>query len=167
MTFRAQLSPLTPASFSGSPSKRLSPLSYGTVIRSLIRKGTWIMYKALALALSLTLVQAALAANMNFMKDAPVTTLTKDELTAFSAFVDKTLSEGAEGSTVEWKAPKTPFTSKLTPAKTYKADTLECRDVRIESESRDRAERGTYTFCKKGDRWGFKSPSKKQAAKQQ
>jgi hypothetical protein len=125
------------------------------------------MYKALALALSLTLVQPALAANMNFMKDAPVTTLTKDELTAFSAFVDKTLSEGAEGSTVEWKAPKTPFTSKLTPAKTYKADTLECGTCELSQRVGTAPSAALIRFCKKGDRWGFKSPSKKQAAKQQ
>src|ERR1700754_3799989 len=101
------------------------------------------MHKLAAVALSLALAQPAFAVNMNFMKDAPVTRLNAAEVKAFSEFVDKTLDQGAEDTTVEWKAPKTTFTSKLTPQKPFKDGAFECRDLRIESESRDRSERGT------------------------
>src|SRR5262245_61839272 len=110
------------------------------------------------------LAAPAAAVNMNVFKDAPVTRLNGDEIKAFRAFIEKGLDEGKEGATLEWKAPKTTFTSKLTPGKSFDEGKLKCREATIESDSHDRFQRGIYTFCKseKGA-WGFKSPGKKAA----
>jgi surface antigen len=109
----------------------------------------------------------AWALNMSGFKDAPLTRLSADEVKQFRAAVMKTLDSAPDGSTVEWKAPKTQFVSKITPVKSFSEGKRKCRDATIESESRDRLERGTYSFCKadSGD-WGFaKPPAAKPAAK--
>lgn len=108
----------------------------------------------------------ALAINMSGFKDAPLTRLSADEVKQFRAAVIKTLDTAPDGTTVEWKAPKTQFVSKITPLKTVSDGKRKCRDATIESESRDRFERGTYSFCKAGSDWAFaKPPAAKPAAK--
>jgi surface antigen len=112
---------------------------------------------AILLALS-ALTTSAWSINMNVFKDAPVTRLTGEEVKAFRATVMKTLDETPDGATVEWRAPKTRFVSKITPQRSFSDGKLKCRDAVIESDAHDRFQRGLYTFCKgaKGD-WGFKS----------
>jgi surface antigen len=100
------------------------------------------------------------AVNVNIFKDAPITRLNADEVKEFRAAVIKTLNEGADGTTVEWKAPKTEFTSKITPQNRYTDGKFQCRDTVVQSDAHDRSQRGRYTFCKgeKGD-WRFRNPS--------
>jgi len=99
--------------------------------------------------------------NMNVFKDAPITRLTAEEVTEFRAAIDKTLDATPDGTTVEWKAPKTRFVSKITPQKSFNDGKLKCREATVESDAHDRFQRGLYTFCKgeKGS-WQFKLPSK-------
>lgn len=108
----------------------------------------------------------AFALNMSVFKDAPLTRLTSEEVTAFSTVIINTLDKGAEGATVEWKAPKTPFTSKITPGKSTADGKRQCREVTIESEAKDRFQRGTYSFCKTANgKWQFAVPDSKSAKK--
>ena len=120
-------------------------------------------FLALMLALALS---PALALNMSGFRDAPVTRLSADEVKEFRAAVMKALDTGADGATVEWKAPKTRFVSKITPQKSFEDGKSKCREATIESDSHDRFQRGLYTFCKgeKGD-WQFKLPASKSKAK--
>ena len=104
------------------------------------------------------LAAPAWALNESFLKDAPVSRLGEDELKVFWAFAMKTLDTTPDGKTVEWKATKATFTSKLTPQKTFTDGALKCRDVIIDSDSGDRQMRGLYTLCKKGKEWEFKTP---------
>jgi len=119
----------------------------------------------LALMLAVALCPAW-ALNMSGFRDAPVTRLTADEVKEFRAAVTKVLDSGADGATVEWKAPKTKFVSKITPQKSFADGKSKCREATIESDSHDRFQRGLYTFCKgeKGD-WQFKLPSSKSKGK--
>lgn len=115
----------------------------------MIRKLLW---------LALLASSPAFALNMSGFRDAPITRLTEEELKAFRAAVMKVLDETPDGKMVEWKAPKTPFVSKITPLKTY-AGKVRCRDATIESDARDRFQRGRYTFCKEPNgEWQFASP---------
>jgi surface antigen len=120
------------------------------------------MLRIHAAVLAVTLAAPAYAVNMSVFKDAPITRLNAEEVKAFKVFVLKTLNEGADGVTAEWKAPKATFTSKITPAKTFEDGKFKCRDTTIDSDSRDRQMRGSYTFCKgdKGD-WQFRVADKK------
>jgi hypothetical protein len=90
----------------------------------------------------------AFALNMSAFKDAPITRLSQDELKAFSTTILKTLDTTPDGTTVEWNAPKTTFSSKITPGRTITDAKRTCRDATIESEAKDRFQRGTYSFCK-------------------
>jgi len=102
----------------------------------------------------------ALALNMSVFKDAPITRLTGEELKAFRAAVMKTLDEAPDGATVEWKAPTTPFVSRVSPRKSFQDGQQKCREATIESDARDRFQRGTYTFCKASNgEWQFKLPA--------
>jgi len=114
-----------------------------------------------AIALLMLVFAAPAWANLNFLKDAPITRLKGEELKAYRAFVHKTLSEGADGVAAEWTAPKTKFSSKVTPTARFKDGATECRSAGIESDAHDRRAMGTYTFCRnaKGE-WGIKNPSK-------
>jgi surface antigen len=126
-----------------------------------MERSEFMMIRSL-LALTLAIVVCpAWAVNMNVFKDAPITRLNADEVKEFRAAVMKTLDDGADGATVEWKAPKTRFVSKITPHKSFTDGKLKCREATIESDAHDRFQRGLYTFCKgeKGD-WQFKVPSK-------
>jgi len=118
-----------------------------------------------SLALMLAVVSwPAWAVNMNVFKDARITRLNADEVKEFRAAVMKTLDGTPDGTTVEWKAPKTRFVSKITPQKSFADGKLKCREATIESDAHDRFQRGLYTFCKgeKGD-WQFKFPTKAKA----
>lgn len=119
------------------------------------------------LPLALMIVMSpAWALNMSGFKDAPITRLTGEELKAFRAAVMKVLDETPEGTTVEWKAPKTPFVSKITPKKSFTDGKQQCREATIESDARDLLQRGLYIFCKQPNgEWQFKIPTAKPKAK--
>jgi surface antigen len=115
--------------------------------------------------LTMMLATPAYAFNVGALSDAPVTRLTSAEVKAFRAFVLKTLDEGADGASADWKAPKTVFTSQVTPTKSFTDGKLKCREATIESNAEDKYERGKYVFCKgdKGD-WQFRTPSSRKQA---
>ena len=110
------------------------------------------------LILALLAAGPAWALNMSGFKDAPLTRLTGEELKAFRAAIMKALDETPEGQTVEWKAPKTQFVSKITPQRRFSIGKQQCREATIESDARDRFQRGLYTFCKQANgEWQFKT----------
>ena len=112
------------------------------------------------------LAAPVLALNWNVLKDAPISRLNEDEVRSFRAVVLKILDEAPDGTTVEWKAPKTAFTSKITPLNRFDDAGMKCRDATVESDSQDRHMRGRYTFCKKGkDDWEFKTPTARRPGK--
>jgi surface antigen len=106
------------------------------------------------------------ALNMSGFKDAPITRLSGEELKAFRAAVMKVLDETPEGTTVEWKAPKARFVSKITPTKSFADGKRQCRVATIESDARNLLQRGVYTFCKQANgEWQFRSPASKPKTK--
>src|SRR5687767_2239419 len=96
------------------------------------------MHRTAVALLTFALCAPALAVNTSFLKDAPITRLNAEELKAYRAFLDKTLSDGADGVAAEWSASKTTFTSKVTPAARLKDGALECREAVIDSAASDR-----------------------------
>jgi surface antigen len=118
------------------------------------------------LLLPLLVAVPAWALNMSGFKDAPITRLTGEELKAFRAVVMKALDDAPEGTPIEWKAPKTPFVSKITPGKRFTSGTQPCREATIESDARDLLQRGVYTFCKQANgEWQFRIPTSQPKSK--
>lgn len=108
----------------------------------------------------------AFAFNTSAFRDAPFTRLSEAEVKAFSAAVISALDTAPEGTTIEWKAPKTQFTSKITPGNTVNGIERICRNATIESEAKDRFQRGNYSFCKTpGGKWQLTSPGSKSGKK--
>jgi len=97
------------------------------------------------------------AVNETFLKDAPVSRLSEAELKGFLEFLGKTLDSAPDGTTAEWKAPKTTFSSKMTVQKSFSEAGLQCREATVESDSGDRQMRGLYRFCKTTRGWQFKA----------
>lgn len=93
------------------------------------------------------------AFNVNALKETPVSRLTADETKAFRTMVLRALDETPDGMSAEWRAPRTRFTSKITPQRSYTEGKLRCRETTVEADAQDRFQRGSYTFCKpaKGD----------------
>ena len=120
------------------------------------------MTRILAMVAAIAVTFPVSAINLSAFKDAPITRLNAEEAKAYIAFVTKTLNDEPDGATAEWKAPKTTFTGKVTPPKSFASGKLKCRTAVIDNESRDRQMRGTYTFCKDdtGD-WHYKAPEGK------
>ena len=119
----------------------------------------------LASTFFLILATPSYAVNINVFKDAPVTRMTAEDLSAFRQAVINTLEKGDDGKTVEWtgKGPNT--RSKITPVKTYEVSGRPCREATIETEAKQLLARGTYSFCKSAKgAWGFKSPTGATAA---
>jgi surface antigen len=108
---------------------------------------------------AILLVAPAWAVNESFLKDAPVSRLSEGEFKAFWAFAMNALDTTPDGESVEWKADKTAFTSKLSLQKSFTDGALKCREIIAETDSRDRQMRAVYTLCKKGKDWEFKIPS--------
>jgi surface antigen len=119
------------------------------------------MTRIILTAALMVVMSPAFALNMSGFRDAPITRLTEEELKAFRAAVMQVLDETPDGKMVEWKAPKTPFVSKITPLRTYTGGKFPCRDATIESDARDRFQRGRYTFCKQANgEWQFSTPAR-------
>jgi hypothetical protein len=113
-----------------------------------------------AVLAAIFLAAPAWAINDNFLKDAPVSRLGKDELDTFWAFLMKTLDTAPDGKIVQWKATKVTFTSKITLKRSFDESGLKCREVTIASDSGDRKMSGVYQLCKTGKGWEFHGPSK-------
>ena len=117
------------------------------------------MSRILAGLIAAAAAGAAFAVNISGLRDAPVTRLSEAELEQFKSFVEKSLDEVPDGKTVEWTAPKTQFTSKITPEKSFTDAGRRCRNVTIDSKSRDRQMRGLYMLCKVSNgEWEFRLP---------
>jgi len=102
---------------------------------------------------------AAIAANMAVFRDAPITRLSQPELAEFKSFVEETLDKAPDGKTVNWKAPKTRFTSEITLNRSLTDAGRRCREITVNSDSHDRQMRGVYMFCKVANgTWEFRSP---------
>jgi surface antigen len=124
------------------------------------------MRKILVVIAMSMIASGAFAINASVFLDAPITRLSVEELETFTTFVDKTLDESPDGETVEWKASKTRFWSKLTPGKRFTEGGRKCRELTIESDSHDRYQRGRYQFCKNdAGAWKLASPKTRPAAR--
>lgn len=124
------------------------------------------MRRILVAAIASAVASTAFAINTSVFHDAPITRLSEAELEAFKSFVHGILDDSPDGKTVEWKAPKTRFVSKITPHNSFTQNGNRCRQTTIESDAHDRYQRGRYLFCKVGGKtWEFALPGARPAGK--
>jgi surface antigen len=110
-----------------------------------------------------TIPGIGIASNFGFLKDAPITRFTGQDLEIFQSTLYDTLNQNADGSTRHWENPKTGSAGEIVIVKSFAQDSKRCRRVRISNRARGYAETKTdMVFCKETtDQWKVSPPSKK------
>ena len=108
----------------------------------------------------------AWAIDMNGFKGTPIAQLSADEKKAFHTALVQVLNQVPDRASVDWKAPRTKFASRITPVKSFDEGQLRCRETLIESSAQKGQHHATHVFCRnvKGE-WQFRKPVAKAAEK--
>ena len=90
----------------------------------------------------------AMAANMNFMKDAPYSKFTEEDRRIFNDAVQDTLNKGADGKAHAWSNPATKAGGEIKPLKSFDSAGVACRNVSIANKAKGLSAKGEYKLCK-------------------
>jgi len=104
----------------------------------------------LATLFVLTTAQAV-ASNVTFMRNSPLSQMTPEDLALFRATVREVLEKGTDGTARRWDNPNTGASGVVTPLKSYERDGRPCRNVEIFNEAKGFSGRTRYDFCKQPD----------------
>lgn len=91
------------------------------------------------------------ASNLQFLRDAPVAKMTKDDLALFQSNLRAALDQNADGSTRRWENPATGASGTLTPVSTYEQDGATCRRLEIVNTVQGITGRSTFNMCRQAD----------------
>jgi surface antigen len=104
------------------------------------------------LALMLAVACApALASNVQFLRDTPISKMTKEDLELFRTNMHEALEHDADGATRRWENPKTGTSGTLTPVSTFVQDGAKCRRLEIVNSVQGLTGRSTFNMCKQID----------------
>ncbi|WP_321796740.1 RT0821/Lpp0805 family surface protein [Caballeronia sp. J97] len=111
-----------------------------------------------ALVLSGTCVQAA---NLNFLKDTPISYMKPADRQALNRAAQRALDTKKDGETVRWNNEGTgntvPIEGTVTPRDTVKSEGETCRKVTLTAVAKGQTQTWTPTACKKGGgQWQIK-----------
>jgi surface antigen len=103
-----------------------------------------------------------LASNVQFLRDAPIAKMTKEDLALFQTNMHEALEQDADGTTRRWKNPNTGASGALTPVSTFDQNGVKCRRLEIVNSVQGLTGRSTLNMCKQTDgTWASStSPSK-------
>ena len=91
------------------------------------------------------------AFNTLFADQLPIGRMNQEDIELLLAAVDDTLERAADGSTREWRNPKTGAGGYLTPRASYRDAGLRCRDLAVENRAGGMHNRATLSVCKQPD----------------
>ena len=91
---------------------------------------------------------AASAANLGFLKDAPIARFTEQDLTLFKQTLDEVLDKGADGEARRWSNPETKAGGEIKAIKSFERGATPCRRVAISNAAKGLSASGQYNFCK-------------------
>lgn len=97
------------------------------------------------------LAAPALASNVWFARDMPMSQMTDADREILSAAADEVLENGADGATQRWENPETGAGGALTPQSTTERDGMRCRRLEIANEVKGRTARSQFDFCRQAD----------------
>jgi surface antigen len=103
------------------------------------------------LALGLTLPAALLAAQWNWLRDAPANYLTEQDWKILTSILDATLESGDDGREVAWNNPDTEHRGTVTPLDTAEEQGVTCRNTRVFNSAGGVTNSGVYRFCRQPD----------------
>ena len=93
----------------------------------------------------------AYAFNTRFLRDAPITLFSKQDLQLFQQTVMRSLAHNADGQTTRWSSATTDSNGEITPLDTRTVDKTTCRRTRIVNRAQGRDGHGVYEFCQQPD----------------
>ncbi len=105
----------------------------------------------LALLALLAVGAPAHASNLQFLRDAPVAKMTKEDLALFQSSLRAALDQNADGSTRRWENPATGASGTLTPVSTFEQDGARCRRLEIVNTVQGVTGRSTFNMCRQAD----------------
>jgi len=102
---------------------------------------------------SLALVAGTAAAQVMFMKDAPITKMNRDDTALMTRNYQQALDSLPDGHTNAWTNPKTGASGTATPLRTTKEKGTTCRFIEITNHAGGLSGRSEWNFCKTKDGW--------------
>jgi surface antigen len=102
-----------------------------------------------SLIVALVAMTSASAANMGFMKDAPVARFTDQDMQLFKETLNGVLDSGADGEARSWSNPDTKAGGEIKVIKSFERKATPCRKLDIKNSAKGRSASGQYNFCKK------------------
>jgi surface antigen len=94
----------------------------------------------------------ALAANYGFLKDAPISSFTDEDVSMMMKAADDALNDATPHAKREWKNPATGNSGQLEVLKSFQlADGTSCRTLRVFSKAKTAENRSTHALCKSAD----------------
>ena len=105
--------------------------------------------KPLQLLMLLLMCQGgAMAANMGFLDNTPISRFNDQDNKMLQAAFQKAMNESEDGTTVEWKNEKTTSGGTFTPIESFERQGAKCRKAKVTTEHKLLKGEGQYNFCK-------------------
>ena len=101
------------------------------------------------LVAALVATTAASAANLGYMKDAPIARFTDQDMALFTETLNGVLDDGADGEARSWSNPDTKARGEIKAIKSFERSAAPCRRLAIKNWAKGRSASGQYNFCKK------------------
>jgi hypothetical protein len=102
---------------------------------------------------------SALASNLNFLGQAPISRYDETDMDLLRGALGKALTSDAMDVPFEFANPKTGASGTITPLRTLTQGGLPCRDLRgVLRHPRTATADAIYTMCKREGRWKLAAP---------
>jgi surface antigen len=95
----------------------------------------------------------ALAQNSRFLRDAPISFMTREDNAMLLHNYEEALDSLPDGYTNAWLNPRTGHSGTATPLKTMKERGTTCRLLEITNNAGGRSGSSEWTFCRTKDGW--------------
>ena len=92
--------------------------------------------------------QGAMAANMAFLDNTPISRFNDQDNKMLQAAFQKAMNDSEDGTTVEWKNEKTTSGGTITPIESFERQGAKCRKAKVTTEYKLLRGEGQYNFCK-------------------
>jgi surface antigen len=102
-------------------------------------------------ALLLVLFSASLpagATNLAFLKEAPISRFTKQDMKLFEQALNDALEKSADGEAKTWSNPDTQAGGEIKTIKSFKRGAMPCRSLVIRNSAKGLTASGEYSLCK-------------------
>lgn len=87
------------------------------------------------------------ASDLNFLRDAPVAKMAKEDLARFHSNLRAALGQDADGRTRRWEDPATGASGTLTPVSSYEQNGTTCRRLETVDTVQGVTGHSTFNMC--------------------